>query len=260
MKQYLHALALALGLSSAAIPAFAQDSATITQSGTASNALITQFINLGINEASITQGVGTGNDARITQSNLGTTLFTTNAFADISQTGDRNRADMSQASSGRVSARIEQTGDDNYSAADQFNSDRSALTTTQSGNNNRAVVTQVNLVEEGGVFVEQIGNGNLANILQHDGGFLRSDVRQHGDANTATVDQTGTFGEIDALQSGTNNMLRVTQVNGGVMPNAVSVTQNGTAHVADVSQMGNGFTATVNQSGTANTATVNQMN
>jgi hypothetical protein len=260
MKLNLHALTLALGLSLAAIPAFAQETATITQSGTASNALITQLSNLGINEASITQGVGTGNDARITQTRLGTTLFTTNAFADISQTGDRNRADMVQESSGRVSARIDQTGDDNQSVVNQFNSDRSALATAQSGSNNRTNVSQQNLVEEGGLFVEQIGTGNLANILQHDGGFLRSDVRQHGDVNTATVDQTGVFGEIDALQSGSNNLLRVTQVNGGVMPNAVSITQNGTAHVADVSQSGNGFTATINQSGTANTATVNQMN
>jgi hypothetical protein len=262
MKHHLYALALALGLSYAAIPAFAQDTATIVQTGTTSAADITQSFNFGTNDARITQGLGNGNNAQISQTSLGdpSGIIPTNAFAEITQTGDNNRAKIAQDHDGRVSASISQDGVVNESVVSQFNSDRSALTSLQTGSRNAAAIRQDNLVEEGGVFLEQIGNDNAADIMQRDGGFLRADVRQNGDLNNARVDQSGTRGEIDIVQAGTGNLARVSQVNGGMLTNATSITQNGTGHIADVSQMGNGFTSTISQSGSNNIASVNQIN
>jgi hypothetical protein len=261
MKHHLHALAFVLGLSYAAIPAFAQDTATIDQTGTASTANILQSFNFGTNDARITQGLGSGNNAQISQTSLGdpSGIIPTSASADITQTGDNNRAKITQDHDGRVAASISQDGMGNDSVVSQFNSDRSALTSLQTGNGNSATIQQNNLVEEGGVFLEQIGNDNTADIMQRDGGFLRADVRQHGDLNNARVDQSGTRGEVDIVQTGMGNMARVSQVNGGIT-NAASITQNGTGHMADVSQIGNGFTSTISQSGSNNIASVTQIN
>jgi hypothetical protein len=259
MKRYLPAITLTLGLACLAAPAFAQDTATIQQNGDSSAAAITQAANFGINDASIRQGPGTGNGAQIMQTFLGTPLFDTSAFARIEQDGNRNNATVGQTQSGRVSGSIVQLGDDNRAMSNIQNSDRSGSAIEQTGFGNQAAVTQFALVEEAGVFVQQVGDGNNSTVNQHEGGFLSTNLRVAGNNNTANIDQSGTLGTIDIAQNGNNGMVMVTQVNMGLLENAVTVTQGGTYNVATVSQVGNGFTANITQGpGSFNTATINQ--
>jgi hypothetical protein len=259
MKAYLPAMTLALGIACAAVPAFAQDTATIVQSGTSSAALITQVGNFGVNDAAIRQGVGTANNAQITQTNLGTPAFNTNAFARIEQDGNRNTANLTETVSGNVAGTILQQGDDNRALGTVENSDRTAFTIDQNGFGNQGVAVQARIVEQGGVFVQQIGDNNVADVSQHDGGFLRTDLRQIGNVNTAHVDQSGDVGSIDVTQNGDSGMVMVTQVNMGLAENTVSITQGGTNNVATVTQVGNGFTASITQGpGSFNSATINQ--
>ena len=214
------------------------DKAGITQGGTSNFAQIVQggatdqvsgAVSQG-NSATITQADGTSNsEALINQGRDGGTA--TNDVASINQTsGTMNAALISQ---GRAVSVMDGTGATILTGASATNS---TATISQSGDKNVGKLYQAgtshvaSLTQTGSVG----GTGNSA-LLYQSGTSQTAMIMQSGNGNIVDGGIAGSVG----MQSGSNNMLSVTQ------------TQSG---------MGMGNAAHVNQAGSMNTATIMQTN
>jgi trimeric autotransporter adhesin len=246
MKRTLSAVTLSIVLAYAAAPAFAADSASITQEGSSSLATINQFTNIGTTTAEIVQGqVPNGG-------------------------GNNETASVLQSNTNGAKALVYQWGDANSSAIVQTNSTDVQVNNVQNWGNSNVTTTYQDNVNVGRISVGQNGNSNSAYINQHSGSNLTAKVNpdeygQHGSNNSVVMDQTG----LDALAvveqgPGSYNQATIVQVGLGGM-NSADITQGGSYSVAYVSQVGSNFTANVVQNlatplGTGNTASIFQHN
>lgn len=283
MKPQLHAIALALSLTLAVAPAFAQDTASISQSGSNDVASISQVGNQGANDASIVQGASVErSSASINQSNVD------NASASIRQgpveSGVALNAAVDQRDSRSVTARISQDGLFHQASVLQAGSGHSEVSISQLGNirgegnatvtvldsENTSVVIATAGIAEAVINQSNVFNGSIeldtasiltsARINQHDASNVTARVGQTGLAE-ANIEQTGDGGAVITEQAGDVHLLNVVQDGGigGAGPGSlVSITQDGAGHTATVTQVGRGFTATILQAGSGNTTTINQ--
>jgi hypothetical protein len=221
MKRALAVLVLST-LSAAALPALAQNKATIEQQGSLSVATINQETGTPPPfEASIFQGPGVRNGAAIQQSGI-------DAHASISQYGDRQTASVLQAVDGGFVTVSQGGGSGNTTAIEQ-----------------RAVDAFAN--------VTQFGSNNVAGITQN-GRTLRADVIQKGTGNSVIVNQAGGFIDqaVSADQRGTNNRAEIAL--NGPDSNAANLVQYGADNVATI--RGFGAQASISQDGVGNTGDI----
>jgi len=151
---------------------------------------------------------------------------------------------------GQVSwASVTQTGDQNYSKIDQ------------SGSNDKATVIQNSEC----CFHGHCGCGpswagmpiytssdyqNYSKITQHGSGFHDAYVKQNGDGNKSTIDQSGAKDTAKVYQDGGFNTSEITQWGTGV--NSALVNQDGDLNFSTIKQGNGQNTAMVDQDGFGN--------
>ncbi len=198
MKQLSMAAACAACLAFAA-PAWANDVAQITQTGSANTASIEQTASRGLNTAAVRQGDewhdSTENQARVTQHDVD------NAFVDLYQSGFNNSYTVFQHEGGDLRVNIN-TDSANFGGIGESNS----VTVDQSGIEMRAWVEQggsmlsrADIVQSGwgnAASIVQSGVGNQASIFQASAGVSAMIIQGSngfssgfGAGNTATIRQ-----------------------------------------------------------------------
>ncbi len=193
--------------------------------------------------------------------------------ADVYQTGDGNRVDVTQSA-----------GDNNYAEAYQRGFGASAAL-TQQGSDNRAYVNQGRQnghagytptitgegsgIDASSAIINQFSDNNYASVAQSNrnvsvyttntavitqqGGMTNNaEFAQIGDDNVARLLQGGTLNTADVRQDGDGN--RVEGL-GGI---GTAALQNGSGHTLSVMQTGNGHVAQVGQTGSGNSTTITQ--
>jgi hypothetical protein len=137
-------------------------------------------------------------------------------------------------------------------------------------------------VTDRGVFISQIGDDNVATVVQtapnalatisQDGNFDRVDISQSGtgtgfiaaaqtgDSNVAQLGQSGA-GEnmLSAAQDGTGNRLSSNQNATGSIYNGAQLSQTGNYNVMSLAQDGSDNLALLTQDGASNEMTANQL-
>lgn len=258
MKCTLRGLIAASLLAYSAVPALAEDTATIRQGGTAGTATIDQVGNTGNAFAAITQGGGANNVAHIGQSGIVQSDRAAAATATVSQTGSDNLGRIDTTGGDLQGVNITQVGDGNQASL-SAQTGKAGAGTLQTGNGNVADLTFN--VSASGLGIIQTGNGNYARANLHDGGFISASATMTGDFNSVTMDISFGGGDVTITQNGNYNAVNVLQQtnSGKVSGNTIDITQNTSFNLANVSQVGSGFAATVVQdTGNGNTVSINQ--
>lgn len=146
----------------------------------------------------------------------GTAAQSVRSDVHISQIGERNLADVRQATSGTHAARVAQNGDGNVADLAQDGPGEGATAILQTGNANHAMISQTTLAAANSILVNQYGAGNRIDLTQ-DGSDNSAVLNQEGDANSMTVEQFGT-----------NNALTWSQVGNGLSGPTVTMDGNRT--------------------------------
>jgi hypothetical protein len=243
MKRALAVLVLST-LSAAALPALAQNTATINQQGSLGVATISQGAapaSLAL-EASIFQGPGVGSRAAVDQNGM-------DAQVSIRQFGDRQTATVLQAPVDGGHVTVSQGGGSGNTTSIEQRAHSATANVLQHGSSNLASVIQNGFSVRADV--TQKGTGNSVTVAQ---GFdvmdQRVSVEQRGANNRGEVGLGGPDGNSAALvQAGTDNLATIHGV--GLL---ASIEQDGANLVGDISLNGEGSKATIQQRGTANRA------
>lgn len=191
MRQLIQTILMATGFTLAS--ALAQDTGTTVQAGTGT--------------ATIRQDGGGGNEAYVTQSDLGAGAAT----APIAQSGNFNLASIDQHGGAAATAEATQQGDRNRITITQGDSDRAPVMATQAGADNVALFNQSAAAGGNGLVLQQFGNGNVGSFGAHDARATTAWARQGGDLNGVSFDQAGDSSRADVLQAGNRNRAQMTQ-------------------------------------------------
>jgi len=254
MKQTLQDLALSVVMMTAAAHSFAQETATVTQSGHS-------------NVASIDRNGGASADAEVAQYGDGNRAAVTQLHADsgtpsvfVRQGGNLNTASIDQDGDAGAATAL-QAGDRNQLAMTQGSASSASLGVTQIGLEDGARVNQFNVVGANLYLEQHNGIGNVAAISQHDGSGLSVFSIQGGNYHLATIDQAGTNADLYTDQEGSQNTLAVRQdllLQERPMAYSNTIQQSGSLNAATLTQVGRDFSAAIRQSAAGNTATINQ--
>lgn len=260
MKAKLLVLAVAAGLSCAAVPAFATDTATIHQTGTNGSATVNQTGNTGENTATIDQGPGDANNASIDQRDIVASAGVPGSTAALSQTGNNNVGSIHtfRDGPGLVAGKVTQNGD--FLAAFVTINDSANATTVvdQTGSSNLSASGQLDGVRNASIQVTQRNTYNSAFIGQLSGSDQSANVLMTGNGNVAVLEQSGIALDARTEQSGDNNTLNITQMGTGLLDSA-SITQVTSFNAANITQVGSGLNASIVQdTGNGNSAAINQ--
>ncbi|PKG54861.1 hypothetical protein [Halomonas sp. MES3-P3E] len=224
------------------------------------------------NSASVVQINGTDNDSSVDQNKQqqGDALE-----AEVVQSGNENRSDISQDLSYGAIAKVYQTGNGNLSRIDQLGADSNGAEVTQTGDNHRSIVEQgtnpggaqnnnafvTQTLMDSQSFVRQQWDGNLAVVAQ-DGTSGMSQIWQQSDNNVAKLWDTGAYNgsyirqgvsgtsdynDANVEQSGEYNDSYISQSVGDF--NEADVIQSGDYGKSDIVQTGRQNEADVDQSG-----------
>ena len=253
LPQIVKKLFLSLAAACAITTAFAQNQATLDQSGTSQQATIKQA---GQNQALVTQNNGTGTGGN----NLTSSQTGSYNYLQSTQSGTTNSADYKQNLQGSSYAISTQTGTSNKITSEQASVTRSSAAAyfTQTGTSNEATLSQVDNVDgQGGTVAtfKQTGNKNVASIKQGDaktGDANTATITQNGDSNTAKLEQVGVLNNATFSQVGNSNVIK--GLSGDV------ALQSGTSNSLMISQTSNFNTASVGQTGAGNMGTITQGN
>ena len=166
----------------------------------------------------ITQ-VGNSNQANVKQTSP-------NAYARLSQNGDRNDADVAQRDGGTHYLRAAQTGDDNFARVQQSGSGQNVAYVTQSGNGNWLWSNQDALgAIRNGAQLTQTGDNNDMKLYQGGSDNLAA-LTQDGDNNGMTATQLGVGNRLSWTQTGNNlTDLQITQSGGSTQTGQLLITQ-----------------------------------
>jgi hypothetical protein len=191
MKRALLAISASLGLAFVATPAFAQDTALISQHGNGGSVMIEQVAGMGTNRISVYQSEGwdgwSSGSVQVNQSQVADSIATVfqsgnNQINVFQHDGAYLNVEVNDGNYGPYyggefnSVTVDQSGFDAWARVDQFASAYSNANITQASN--------------GGLMAElfQHGNYNQANIFQA-GGNLNATIHQGGENNTASIHQ-----------------------------------------------------------------------
>jgi len=267
MKSFIYASVSAAAML-VAVPAFAQSTSTVTQSG--ANGATANVHQTGSNSSTVTQNTGAGGpfdplSADVRQNGQGnnSTVLQTGAGASnayVTQVGDSNNSYLEQQRVGD-NANVSQRGYNGYSSVQQIGENANAGDDGNVGVLQRASsLNAVSYIVQGGrgnsASVDQGGDTNFSSIRQNTG-----QLADHPDTtNSANATQLGSYntsyiyqGETNGLSA--NNDANLTQTGDS---NMSYITQNDDGNSADVTQASYGNTSTVTQSGGGMVATVLQ--
>ena len=219
-------------------------------------------------DAEILQQYGTGfSDATIEQVSAIDISFASivqwDAYlssATIYQSGSEQQAYIDQDFTTGTVASIEQYGDLDYADIQQLPDTYDSMASVfQDGSSNEAYITQdavsstvFDAYDPSATFakIDQIGNSNIADVLQEVGIDLQATVSQTGDLNDALVTQSGSSNITSIEQIGTGNIASVNQSGFGAA---------GFENIATIAQYGSYDEASITQlTGAANIATITQ--
>lgn len=210
MKQAITLIASACCLAFAA-PAWADDTARVTQGGASNSVMIEQIATAGNNHASVTQGEGwysgSGNHAQLTQYGVD------NSRIDVVQSGFNNQYMVRQSDGSNLQAlvnvnagyygdmvgegnmvEIHQSGTNAYAWVEQGNSSYSRATIWQSGWGGQSMADINQSGSNNQASIDQVGGGNQASV-QQSGNNLQASIMQnsnggyYGYGNNATIRQ-----------------------------------------------------------------------
>lgn len=185
MKHVSSLIACACSLAFAAAPAFAQDSASISQGGAGNHAMIEQIGTAGNNQASVHQGEGwygsSGNSAQLVQYSVD------NSRIDVMQSGFNNQYQVLQHDGSNLQASINV----NAGMYGQSGGDGNSVQIHQSGWEAWASVEQGGSYSSRADIMQHGGEGpNRVDIMQS-GAFNEAMAYQHTGGNQATIQQVG---------------------------------------------------------------------
>ena len=186
MKHVSSLVACACTLAFAAAPAWAQDSAKISQSGAGDHAVIEQIATGGNNQASVHQGESwyggsSGNSAQLMQYGVNSSRI------DVMQSGFNNHYQVFQHDGSNLQATIN-AGSGMYG---QGGGDSNTVHIHQSGWDAWASVEQGGSYSSRADSMQHGGEGpNRADIMQS-GGMNEAMIHQHTGGNQATIQQMG---------------------------------------------------------------------
>lgn len=192
-------VACACSLAFAAAPAWADDSAKISQGGVSNTATIEQIATAGNNMASVHQGdgwyySGSGNNAQLLQRGVD------NSRIDVMQSGFNNIYRVEQSDGSNLQATINM----NAGMYGDMGGEGNMVQIFQSGGN--AIAS----VEQGGSMYSR------AEIMQHGwGGQNAADITQQGTNNQGNVFQYGGDNRGSIYQSGNNLNASISQQSSG---------------------------------------------
>lgn len=195
------------------------------------NNLLKTYQNGKINNLELTQGLGSGNSAVMTQE----------TFDATSIPGGTNTATIKQSGNGNY-AKLDQFEDQLYNGSN-FSFEKNIANATQSGNNNVYVINQGKHAWQpmNEQTLDQSGYNNLATIVQNGYNDL-SNINQIADNNDAYLTQNGpgSAGEVKSYskQLGSFNYLNVNQPGGNPLLQYVKSDQSGNSNQTDVNQLG----------------------
>ena len=151
-----------------------------------------------------------------------------NAYARITQSGDRNEADVTQDGGGTGYISASQSGDGNFARLEQGGAGQNVLHLIQSGVSNWAWSSQnASGALHNGAQLTQTGNYNDMHLVQ-DGSDNRALLTQDGDANAMTAAQLGVGNRLIWNQHGNNlTDLQITQTGGSERGGQLLITQTG---------------------------------
>jgi hypothetical protein len=261
-----------------ASPAFAQNSASTTQSGTGNDADVIQN---GSNSATVSQS-GTDNDADVIQGGQGGVAPVTGNSVTITQDGAENEAQSRQVGTDGIGV-ISQTGDRNLASRSDGIYD--------SGTSNEAYLTQVGDDNEAEARFNPTPSRTNSSVVRIDQGvsgdeafnsFARArlqggdmndvDIDQFGSDNQAKVDIVGGSNDVFVLQNGTGDAFNIVDIDqggddnvaqaiqgrqGGDNPsfgNSITIDQDGDFNFARSEQVGTNGTGVITQVGDRNEA------
>ena len=262
MRVTITATVLAAMLSVTSVAYAQTNDSTISQLSDGNTADVTQTLGtdgLEINQSSVEQLGGAGNDATVSQT-LSAAVGSGGAnSSEIKQDGDLNTADVMQTGSGNaengplsltpdVGSKVSQKGSENSAIVKQTATvwGDNVSDIKQTGDLNKAEVNQTANSAGGNVVdnessITQDGNNNDAKVMQTSAGTTMnfSDIEQKGDGDKANVTQDGT-GSTDNMsfikqEAGTGNMATVDQ-SGASLTNLSDVHQKGVSNTATVMQ------------------------
>ena len=243
---------------------FADDLATITQSGAGNTADVSQSLTYTTLTTATVNQDGNNNAASVTQHDVW------NAQGSISTTGDNNTAAITQDSSpagfaNDAQATILQDGTNNNATINQLGTnvgghqtDGAVASITQDNGvqNAVALINQTDLSQRSSATIDQSGvpswgwtYSNSAQIDQTGPDHVASISQLTSDGGSATIGQTGSkqsatifeqdsnYASASVVQSGDSNVAKVSQTNVTQISSA-DITQNGTTNNATIAQSG----------------------
>jgi minor curlin subunit len=153
---------------------------------------------------------------------------TSNAFARVDQTGDRNHANIGQSGSGSSHALAAQVGTANVARIEQGGSGHNLTELIQNGHANRVWIDQTAAgALHNGATLLQSGDENDLRLTQ-DGGDNRAALSQQGNGNAMTAFQIGEGNRLVWSQQGNNlTDLRIRQSGGAERGGQLLITQTG---------------------------------
>lgn len=176
--------------------------------------------------------IGSGNQVRATQANGASRIEVTQGSEARPGTG--NITEITQGETGTHTARIVQEGEANINAVEQSGDGATSLLLVQDGLANTASILQ-NQIGQGlsAAEIAQSGERNRLSLAQN-GSDNQTRLLQDGNDNAMTVEQSGTgnrlawqqlgdnLSDIRVQQNGTEQVMEITQTNGGIMSVAPS--------------------------------------
>ncbi|MCD1610426.1 hypothetical protein [Stutzerimonas kunmingensis] len=183
------------------------------------------------------------------------------AQAVATQTGNDNEVILEQHG-GSNSALLLQQGDANFSRVEQGGGDTSLQPThlelLQRGMGNQATVYQASDYNFGhSAAVVQLGDENVAEVVQADGNGSRATIHQQGARNIHRVEQLFYANGLESRTFGTNNLTEVTQ-NGAATATTQQIGSDNRITI-DQNVFAYGGGVTVDQDGAFNEAAVTQV-
>ncbi|MEW6175351.1 MAG: hypothetical protein AB1588_06620 [Pseudomonadota bacterium] len=189
------------------------------------------------------------------------------ALAETTQTGNDNEVVLEQSGGSNTAMQLQQ-GNTNFSRVEQDGGDNSAQTTQlnldnqvevfQSGTANQATVYQASDYTFGhSASVIQLGDENVAELVQTEGNGSQATIHQQGAGNVHRVEQLFYANGVESRTFGTDNLTEVTQ-NGAATATTQQFGSNNRITI-DQNVFAYGGAVTVEQDGAFNAATVTQV-
>ncbi|MET0320566.1 MAG: hypothetical protein ABW069_07590 [Duganella sp.] len=236
----------------------AQDgsSASIAQTGSGNRSFIGQ-VNTGDVIAEIVQR-GTNNMAGDPASQTGgiTQIDAPDLRAWIDQSGDANRAAVTQRGGWHTIADQVQSGAANVSAVRQVEAYETVIRVAQSGARNQVDGDAAETLANGFTAV-QTGDGNTLAVVNRHNGFSTNDSRQEGVTNDATMQQADAiYTSQEIAQLGERN--RAIATTNGTSNSSYRITQQGADNLAANRSTAERANGTLTQTGERHAATAAQ--